>query len=158
MVKKIKIVIFLSFLIFSFEDCSKCEIKNGKCIDNNICECYEKYSTYPHDAERLCSYKKKLQWIAFLLEAIPSFGIGHLYIKNYGFGIGKLIFWLITWLLLILMRYFSVQREWKDEMALKFGLLSSLFTTVLIIWYITDLILFGLNRYTDGNNIDLYPW
>ena len=158
MVKKIKIVIFLSFLIFSFEDCSKCE--NGDCIDNNnnICECNEKYSTYPHDAERLCSYKKKLQWIAFLLEAIPSFGIGHLYIKNYGFGIGKLIFWLITWLLLILMRYFSVQREWKDEMALKFGLLSSLFTTVLIIWYITDLILFGLNRYTDGNNIDLYPW
>ncbi len=71
---------------------------------------------------------------------------------------GKLIFWLITWSLLILMRYFTVQREWKDEMALKFGLLSSIFTTVLIIWYITDLILFGLNRYTDGNNIDLYPW
>jgi hypothetical protein len=156
MVKKIKIVIFLSFLIFSFEDSSKCE--NGDWIDNNICECKEKYSTYPHDAERLCSYKKKLQWIAFLLEAIPSFGIGHLYIKNYGFGIGKLIFWLITWLLLILMRYYSVQREWKDEMALKFGLFSSIFTTVLIIWYITDLVLFGLNRYTDGNNIDLYPW
>jgi hypothetical protein len=56
------------------------------------------------------------------------------------------------------MRYYSVQREWKDEMALKFGLFSSIFTTVLIIWYITDLVLFGLNRYTDGNNIDLYPW
>ena len=154
--KIIHIVIFFSFLIFSFQDCINCN--HGKCIDNEICECNEKYSNYPHGAKIKCSYKKKLQWIAFLLEAIPSFGIGHLYVKNYGFGIGKLIFWLITWLLLILMRYYSVQREWKDEMALKFGLLSSIFTTVLIIWYITDLVLFGLNRYTDGNNIDLYPW
>ena len=102
--------------------------------------------------------KKKKQWIAFLLEAIPSYGVGHLYLKNYGFGIAKLIIWLITSSLIILMRYYTIQREWKDEIALKFGLLSCIFTSTSIIWYITDLVLLGLNRYTDGNNIDLEPW
>ena len=157
--KKIQIyIIILLFSIYYSQNDKKYECINGENITEGVCECHNGYATYPHTENKKCNYKKKKQWVAFLLEAIPSFGIGHLYIKNYGLGIGKLIFWIITWSLLILMRYFSIQREWKDEVALKFGLLSSIFTSVLIIWYITDLVLIGLNRYTDGNNIDLFPW
>ena len=155
--KKIyQFIIILFFICKTLEECGDCRF--GDCIDNQICECKDKYSTYPHDSDIKCSYKKKKQWIAFLLEAIPSYGVGHLYLKIYGFGIAKLIIWLITSSLIILMRYYTIQREWKDEIALKFGLLSCIFTSTSIIWYITDLVLLGLNRYTDGNNIDLEPW
>lgn len=154
-----KFLIISLFLSYSLEqECNENNCKNGECIDNIICECFNNYSTHPHTNNKKCNYRKKKQWIAFLLEAIPSFGVGHLYLKNYTLGIAKLIIWLITSILIIFMRYYTIQREWKDEIALKFGLLSCIFTTSAIIWYITDLVLIGLNKYTDGNYIDLQPW
>jgi hypothetical protein len=65
--KIIHIVIFFSFLIFSFQDCINCN--HGKCIDNEICECNEKYSNYPHGAKIKCSYKKKITMDCFFIRS-----------------------------------------------------------------------------------------
>ena len=47
----------LFFICKTLEECGDCRF--GECIDNQICECKDKYSTYPHDSNIKCSYKKK---------------------------------------------------------------------------------------------------
>jgi hypothetical protein len=53
--------------------------------DNNLLDEYNNSSII------LCCYKQKKQMAAFLLELIFGFGIGHFYLGNYIFAVGKLL-------------------------------------------------------------------
>ena len=114
--------------------------------------------THPYDNQEYCTYKRKKQWLAFVLEAVVAFGAGHFYTENYERAIPKLIFWLIGWFLFITMRVISVKREKRDEVALIFAMLSCVMTIGMIVWYAVDVIMIGLNRYEDGNGINFKSW
>lgn len=137
---------------------TNCNPKHGICTFN-YCQCNEQYATYPFNSKTdYCTYKRKKQWKVFVLEAVLAFGSGHLYSENYGRGISKLIFWIIGWAFFIMMRVFSVKKGKKDELAFIFSMLSCVFTFGMIIWYVIDVVMIGLNRYRDGNGINFESW
>lgn len=152
------------------EECSdeNCDSTQGNCSNNcnstqgeciyGYCQCNEEYATYPYNSTPYCTYKRKKQWKAFVLEAVVAFGSGHLYTENYGRGISKLIFWVIGWTFFIMMRFFSVKNGKRDETAFIFSMLSCFFTFGMIIWYAIDVVLIGINRYRDGNGISFESW
>ena len=59
----------LFFICKTLEECGDCRF--GECIDNQICECKDKYSTYPHDSNIKCSYKKKKTMDSILIRSNP---------------------------------------------------------------------------------------
>lgn len=158
---------------FSLENCGDSgygcafDTEHGECFTSNTastprygaCVCNPDYGTHPDKfPDEMCTYKRKKQWIAFVLEAVVAFGAGHFYSENYRMAIPKLIFWIIGWVLFLTMRIISMRREKTDELALIYASLSLLFTTGMIIWYAVDVIMIGLNRYEDGNGVSLYSW
>ena len=148
-------ILFLSTISLSQQQDSTCN-DHGTLIYQSICLCDKGYET--KDRDKPCNYKRKEQWLVFTLETVVAFGAGHFYAENYALAIPKLIFWILGWGLFIAMRVVSVKREKKDELALLLAMVSCLFTLGIIIWYITDVILIGLNRYDDGNGIHFLSW
>lgn len=145
---------------------SNCPYPNGIC-ENNECECNSNYVTlYTIDSnnntvyntdKHLCDYKKKSQIKAFLLELFFPFGIGHYYINNYLLGTIKLL------LFLLLCTLGCVKLTYKDNIhSIKKGLLIKILSITLLlsvfIWEIIDLVIFGINGYTDNNDVDLENW
>src|SRR5690349_15200584 len=69
-------------------DYTNCPEERGICNIDNECYCFQGYITTEEGENNntYCNYEQKSQMIAFLLEFILSFGLGHLYIKNYIIG------------------------------------------------------------------------
>jgi hypothetical protein len=55
---------------------------------NNDVHLFEEYN---NSSIILCCYKQKKQMAAFILELIFGFGVGHFYLGNYFFAVGKLL-------------------------------------------------------------------
>ena len=158
---KFFLILLFSFIsLISSDTCGSgtFDSTKGKCYMNKYCQCFKPYATHPYDNQEYCTYKRKKQWLAFVLEAVVAFGAGHFYTENYERAIPKLIFWLIGWFLFITMRVISVKREKIDEVALIFAMLSCVMTIGMIVWYAVDVIMIGLNRYEDGNGINFKSW
>ena len=171
-------ICFYDLFKFVSEDSS-----NKKFID---CICDEGYISQSEDDEIKCCYMQKLQKYAMLFELLP-FGIGHYYTGRYiNFAI-KLAFEIIFILCIIIFglccqtisrkkkfdgyEVLSNGKQNKNDFLLENPNKIQITTNQLIsnavflvsffsfvIWQAFDLFFFGLNLYTDGNNIDLKRW
>jgi len=136
-----------------------CPSANSQCFGkyNEACLCNTEWATFPFDQFEMCNYKKKKQVVTFLLEFFIPFGAGHLYAKNYAMGIIKLLYFVLSCCLFGLVRLLSKKTEENNTFILLLSLLGCITCIGVIVWQLTDIILIGLNRYSDGNGILLYP-
>lgn len=161
--KQCLILLFVSFFLFipyCSSVCLNCEQPEDcfRGTETTICNCQPEYETHPRDSTDQCNYQRKKQWISFILETVVAFGAGHFYAGNYARAVPKLIVWIIAWTLFGLMRVISVKREIEDPLALVYALWSFIFCSIIIVWYIADVVMIGLNRYRDGNGIEMIYW
>lgn len=136
----------------------KCPSNGGKCTGqfSETCVCFPEYDSFPFDTYEMCNYKKKKQLFAFLLETFLMFGIGHFYLENYSHAIIKAIFFALGYFLFILLRTVSKRTEENNTYTLVIAFMGCLTCLGMIIWQIIDIVLLGLGKYTDGNDVQLY--
>lgn len=151
---------FLRELQTNYIQCGKfqCPADSSKCSGkySETCSCSPHYASYPFDTNILCSYYKKIQLYAFLLELFLMFGIGHFYLGNYTHAILKAIFFLLGYFLFIILRTMSKKTEENNTFTLLTALFGCMICVGMLIWQIIDVILLGLGKYTDGNGVELY--
>lgn len=121
------------------------------CISNFVCKCGNENANYFKDSissenpPYYCAYGRKKQLVAFLLEFfLPSFG--HLYAGQYAIGVLKLLLPCVFVVLL-----YVIQNTLVKGIA-GAGLCG------MSIWWLVDIILYGLNKYSDQNGVRLASW
>lgn len=143
------------------DDVTSCS-GNGKCNDQKTdCICDVDFDTFPADSSKQCNYQKKKQLVAFLLEMFLGFGAGHFYTERYSMGGAKLACFLfgvyIICLFPISAKCISDKCD-SDWMVLTVACFYYCCVLGLAFWFIYDLVMFGLNKYPDGNGLPLLPW
>jgi hypothetical protein len=138
----------------------RCSSSTAKCVGVPAvtCVCFTDWETYPEDSVEMCNYKKKDQWIAFVLELVVSFGAGHFYTSNLTYAIPKLLYWIAGYTCFIALRVISNKKEENDPLVLMISFAGCLTCVGMIIWQVVDCFMYGLNKYQDGNGIDLKEW
>ena len=127
-------------------NCDKCESKY-------LCQCPNGYAQDPSIEVsaniKSCQYKRKKQYVFFLLELLLPFGPGHLYACQYllmGIKLGVFI--------IILSLDFFLKRNIRNfRTKQKFHIFILVLYFVYILAHIVDIILIGINQYKDGNEI-----
>lgn len=145
---------------FKCED-SICAYNQSKCDRNQTkaeCVCLEGYKTIPLNNTVKCNYPLKKQLTAFLLESVFTYGIGHYYTENYAMAVPKMFFWFISYCLFIFLRNILRTNENQEKGAFLVTFLAAIFLLLMFSWQITDMVLYALNYYPDGNGIPLLPW
>jgi hypothetical protein len=143
-------------------ECGKysCDSKHGECIgkSKSLCFCFDEYDTLPEvNSTIMCSYEKKKQFIAFILEVV-GFGIGHFYTGNLGLAIPKLIMYTLACISIVVLRIFSKKTQDNNPTTLFLAFIACTVCCIIFIWHVIDVILYGLNKYKDGYGIDLLSW
>jgi hypothetical protein len=126
---------------------NNCPLPN-KCISNKICKCSEDRANFfenPLIPKVFCSYSRKKQLIAFVLET-SLIAAGHFYIGSYLIGCFKL-FTLLSAIFLA----FRYEEKWTNNLS------TFLFSSVFVFW-VVDIGLFSINFYMDNNNVQLMGW
>jgi hypothetical protein len=139
-------------------DCSG----HGTCNeDKNACICQKEWATFPDDSQPQCNYHKKRQLVAFLFEFFLGFGAGHFYCENYVNASLKLVSFLfgicIICLLPLSAKFINDKCE-SDCLVITTSCFYYLCAMGLAFWFIYDLVIFGMNKYLDGNGIPLTHW
>lgn len=157
-----------SELIYEFIPCgkSKCIITQGYCKEKNSeknnydkeCVCFEEFGTTENSYNYECNYQKKSQLKAFLLELILSNGAGHFYLENYFLAISKLLVWVIIYYSFIILRITCKSAEDNKKISFLIAAFALFFCIGMLSWQIIDLVFFGLNKYSDGNGVELRSW
>jgi hypothetical protein len=163
---KLKLIVLLCLKTLIYSDLlscgnNKCSKYNSVCLlveDSFSCVCNEGFTTYPETNNEKCNYSKKSQLTAFLLELFITYGAGHIYSENYKYGIPKLFFWLFSYYLFIALRMIVKNSEENPSLSLIVVIAAFFFCFGMLTWHIVDLVLYGMNIYSDGNGIDLIPW
>ena len=150
------------------------------------CVCDQGFVTVNDNDSVYCCYKQKLQAIAFVLEIIPGFGAGHLYLGNNILGGIKLSFFvvLITTMIIcscylksILRKKTNHNKEYKqipnnnepqnnknenelttNTIEIVLSCIPTICLIIILLWQCVDFFLFGINYYTDGNNVKVKEW
>lgn len=153
-----KIISFILFYYFVFiigdefycDGLNSCNY-NGVCnLNNTGCICNNKYITYK-STDIQCNYQLKDQKTAFYLSIfLGFFACAQFYIGNYIIAGPKLGVNLIN---CFLIGYFKCSNNKNNQ---KNILCIILFSLIGFIWWLSDIILFNLNYYTDRYNINLY--
>lgn len=110
-----------------------------------------------------CCYRMKSQFNAFLLEFVVGFGAGHFYIGNITLAVLKCVSFIMfccTCLTIGLCFCYKTNRH-NEEPTSKHKLLNVIFLFCIytyMIWQIIDSVLFGINFYTDYENVELEVW
>jgi len=138
--------------------CTKenCSI-NGSCINQNQCLCNPGFtfiSSIP--SNELCNYGLKLQITAFMLEFFLFLGFGHLYCGRYANFIIKFLVFVSFVILDFIMKYAIKVKSYKSKKSIHIS--SYIFYGIMILWQCVDVILFGLNVYTDYYGLKLMPF
>lgn len=161
--------------------------ESGKTKSFQNCICEEGYTDLDSSQYVKCCYKRKSQLIAFLLEFVLGFGVGHFYIGNNQIGFLKL-FGCLTFCCsccTIAFCFCYKEENPKRNISLEVQTLSvnvnlgndnkisrtiqplkiKIFNIImlfsiyaLLIWHCVDVVLFGLNLFNDGNGIALQHW
>lgn len=143
---------------------NNCFIPFGTCIDDSTCQCLESYANYFPDStdkpDFYCSYEKKSQLVAFLLEFLLSNGFGHFYSGRILFGIFKMLVLIGPIVLGILMFCCNIGKGSDGSTCCNLILMIGmcLLGCTALAWQLADLIMFGMNKYADGNGIPLKHW
>lgn len=92
---------------------------NGQCSsDQATCICDGGYATYNAPQGIYCNYPRKKQYITFILGLVfGAFGSADFYLENYGYAVGKLIYFLgpIITLICTAMYFFCKEINEQDE-------------------------------------------
>jgi TM2 domain-containing membrane protein YozV len=134
---------------------------HGRCNDQrNDCICDSGFSTV-NSTDKKCNYQMKKQLVAFLCELFLGFGAGHFYAERYLNAALKLSAFLygiyIICLFPISAKCISDRCE-NDFLVLTVSCFYYCCAIGLAFWFIYDLVMFGMNKYLDGNQIQLLPW
>ena len=105
-----------------------------------------------------CQYEQKKQLVAFLLEVIFPFGVGHLYAKRTLNGMLKLLFVILFPCLMCCIAICSASSLSQKVGPFLIMGIGALYGLGSIAWLIIDLIFFGTNKYMDGNSVPLLEW
>lgn len=139
-------------------DCSG----NGKCnAARNGCDCNFGYTTISNPKNFQCNYEMKHQLKAFLLELFVGFGAGHFYTLRYLMASLKLCAFLFGLYLICLFPIMAKCISEKFDSDLFVFLVSCFYYCYVIgiaFWYVWDLVMFGMNKYNDGNELPLIKW
>jgi hypothetical protein len=134
----------------------------GVCSSNNAtCICDQDFATFPVDAPNQCNYKMKKQLVAFLCELFLGFGAGHFYTERYtdaGFKLAAFLFGIYIICLFPLSAKCISDKCDSDFLVVTVSCFYYLCAIGLAFWFIYDLVMFGMNKYMDGNGISLIPW
>jgi len=153
---------FRNLAIFKCENDERDCSGHGTCNEEkNACICTEEWATFPEDSNQQCNYHKKKQLAAFLFEFFLGFGAGHFYCENYTIASLKLtsfLFGICIICLLPLTAKFINDRCESDSMVILTSCFYYLCAMGLAFWFIYDLVIFGMNKYKDGNGIPLVHW
>ena len=145
-----------SFLICTQQNCPKL---HATCQPDNTCKCDPDYVTVndPYYGEFQCNYFKKSQTIAFIMEFMIGFGVGHFYMGNLIIAILKLFFCFATIFIICFSPYLSgILKNRKIKNALPY--LNMLFGLIFCGWQIFDGVMIGLNIYTDRYGMTMIEW
>lgn len=136
-------------------DCSD----NGICTEDNLdCTCNPGFVTLENSFQR-CTYTQKSKSTALLLEAFIGFGMGHLYIGNYTFFIGKFLFYYFScyFNLCIMVFVGSINdSNVNPDTYSATKRTSYIMFPIMIGWWLFDIIMFFMNKYKDSYSVDLY--
>jgi len=140
-------------------DCSG----NGICTtDNKDCLCNFGYYTNKKDTNPVrCDYLQKLQLNAFLLELFVGFGAGHFYSERYLFASLKLIAFLFGIYIICLFPITAkcISDRFDSDFFIFFiSCFYYICAIGLAFWFVWDLVMFGMNKYADGNGNPLLNW
>lgn len=138
-----------------------CYNPNGSCKDSNTCACNSGFLYVPlflnsTDATQYCFYSQKSQGVSFLLELFFIIGIGHFYTGRMLQGLFKLLF--VVFIISYDCGFKIIWRSQSFKTYKNLQLLSYVLYFILLLWQMTDLCLYGLNKYTDGNGIPLHSY
>lgn len=147
------------------EECSNqnCPTPPNFCASSgniHACICGDDYANYPFFPihGQYCTYERKKQIVAFLWEII-NLGIGHYYIGNTLRGIFKTIVMAVPFLILLGGKLRLVKYKTNEgTTGIVMFIIMCVFFLAAFIWWLVDLILFGLNKYRDGNDVPLKHW
>lgn len=142
---------YIAFGVCTAETCS-----NGYCKDKNTCVCKPGFAQGPSSDSKLCAYRLKRQMTAFLLELFLVVGVGHFYSGRYVFGGLKLLFIFSIMLFDLLVKYFFRSDKYMIQRGYN-AVIYVLYFSV-IFWQVFDVVMFGINRYSDGNDMPLWIW
>lgn len=138
-----------------------CVFPYGNCSEN-ICICNNKYANIiisngdsTLNNQLLCSYKKKLKYIALLGEIFIPIGFSYFYLGKISIGFLKVIICIISPLFIYCIGaiYFSFNSK-KLYNINKILLIINIF--IIFLWYIIDIILISTKIMTDVYGIELY--
>ncbi len=142
-------------------DCSG----NGVCNEaGNGCNCNAGYTTLTNKKTKItaqCNYLMKYQLKAFLLELFVGFGAGHFYSLRYLHASLKLVAFLFGIYLICLFPLTAkcISDKFDSDFFVFFvSCFYYLCVIGLAFWFVWDLVMFGLNRYKDGNGLSLLKW
>jgi len=142
-----------------------CALPYATCLDANTCKCLEGFANFTPDevapSSFFCFYTQKKQVVAFLLEFFVGAGVGHLYSGRILFGIFKMSIF-IGPLIIGCFMCLGITIFEKMENATCFGMTMIILAIATIctglVWQLTDIIIFGVNNYLDGNGVPLLHW
>lgn len=143
---------------------------NQLCVSEK-CTCQSEYSSLTSNSSA-CNYKKKSQKTAFLLELFVGFGGGHVYSERFVNGFCKIVILPVILLIILLYNYLlkndimllsqvDKNKEENGKSLIKrlvFVLFLTCVCSGIAFWIIYDVIHFGLNKYLDGNGVELISW
>jgi hypothetical protein len=136
----------------------------GTCLDDSTCQCLDGFANFfPENNQNpnfYCSYEKRSQLTAFLLEFLLSNGIGHFYAGRVLFGIFKMVVLIGPIVLGILMFCCNIGKGSDGSTCCNLIIMIGmcLLGCTALAWQLADLIMFGMNKYADGNGISLKHW
>jgi TM2 domain-containing membrane protein YozV len=135
---------------------------HGECsADKTSCICDIGFATLPTSSSTQCNYQQKKQIVAFLMELFLGFGAGHFYTERYltaGLKLGAFLYGIYIICLFPLSAKYLSEKFDNDCLVISISCLYYLCALGLAFWFIYDLVQFGMNKYKDGNNVDLLSW
>lgn len=151
---------FVYGIVCTTQDCSPpnycynsttCVCGNGMADNNNLT--YTNKATYQG---AYCNYQQKNQLTAFLLEFFVASGSGHFYSGRILNGCLKLVGTLVPFILTCVICCIKCTASDKGTGIL--ALISGILGCLLVVWILVDVIMFGLNKFKDGNGVPLAHW
>ena len=163
------IILFLIQKINTYEDyyeVTECSSQNclypSICISNTICKCkkgfYNTNTEKNDNFQNKCNYKMNSSYSPFWVEIITNLGIGHMIIGNYFLGVLKLFYIIFTlgFFYYVCMSDANSKKYIGDCFHLFLSILNLIFCLGLFTWWIVDAIFFGINKYKDNNDVELF--
>ena len=142
-------------------DAINCPEPNFCNTERTTCYCDKGLANYPFVGVKdvYCQYEQHKQLTSFLLELFLNLGIGHFVIGQNLMGTFKLIIMLVPFILLILSKVGLIKFGFKEGyVGITFAIVAIAFGVGAFAWWLTDAIMFGLNKYRDRNEVPLKKW